>query len=222
MKSTADWWNRKVNWNTPAGRLLQEFSTSLPQGPVVPLTLFGSAALQLTIDETLLSADVDVFSDDNDLLESLVKTNGFDSSRSGLYLEPCFELSFRSTPKWPQRATKELLGRLQITIPHPLDILISKLGRFSPKDVEAWKRVVTITGHPTVGELKNELQLAVDLFSPSFDESMPNRYIPNTEELWRTIYQSTINVRNEIIEPALKKRRQGYGPPPADYKSLLF
>lgn len=222
MKSIENWWNGKINWETPAGRLLREFAAVIPKDRPFHLTLFGSAALQLTVDETLLSADVDVFGENEELLESLVKEHGFGPGRAGLHLEPSYELSFRTSPRWLSRATTATLGNVKITIPHPLDILISKLGRLSAKDLEAWRRVVTITGHPTADELKAELMEAVDLFSPAFDENSPNLYEPNTAQLWREIYGGDIDVRREIIEPALEKRKKGYGQPPKDYKALLF
>ena len=70
-------------------------------------------------------------------------------------------------------------------------------------------------------EMKRELQNAVDLFRPGFDEESPNRYLENTERLWEEVFRSKIDVRREIIEPALIRRKQGYGETPPDYKKLL-
>src|SRR5205085_11188819 len=100
-------------------------------------------------------------------------------------------------------------------------ILIGKLDRLEPKDLEAFQRVLAATGHPTADELRTELQNAVDLFRPAFDEDSPNRYPENTRRLWRELFHAEIDVSREIIEPAISKRRQGYGEVPPDYKKAL-
>jgi hypothetical protein len=69
--------------------------------------------------------------------------------------------------------------------------------------------------------MKHELQNAVDLYRPNFDEESPNRYGENTERLWREIFKSKIDVRKEIIAPVLARRKEGYGETPPDYKSVL-
>jgi hypothetical protein len=104
---------------------------------------------------------------------------------------------------------------------HPLDILIGKLDRLDAKDLKAFERTIQLTGHPTADELKRELQNAVDLFRPAFDDDSPNRYPENTRKLWRELFHAEIDVRLEIIEPAIVRRKQGYGETPPDYKRTL-
>ena len=112
-------------------------------------------------------------------------------------------------------------GRVTLTVPHPLDILMGKLDRLDAKDLKAFERVIQLTGHPTAEEFRLELQNAVDLFRPAFDEDSPNRYPQNTQSLWREIFHAEIDLRRDIIEPAIARRRQGYGEPPPDYKAIL-
>ncbi len=50
-----------VNWDTPAGRKLDTLARQLPPTPVLQITVFGSAALQLLVRGDFLSADVDLF-----------------------------------------------------------------------------------------------------------------------------------------------------------------
>ena len=102
-----------------------------------------------------------------------------------------------------------------------MDILIGKLDRLDAKDLKAFERTVQLTGHPTADEFKLELQNTVDLFRPAFDENSPNRYSENTRRLWREIFHTEIDVRGDIIEPAIARRKQGYGEPPPDYKKVL-
>lgn len=223
MSSTASWgwWRGEVDWNTPAGRLLRQFFATLPEGREHRLVLYGSAPLQLTLNRGWLSADVDFFSDDDDDLSGLVQQAGLAKGQADFYLEPGFRLSFRTTVRMPERARNERLGHVTVIIPHPLDILIGKLDRLEEKDLLAFRRVIELTGHPTRAEFQHELQEAVDLFRPSFDEEAPNRYPENAVRLWRELWQAALDLRRDIIAPALARRRAGHGEPPPDYKRAL-
>jgi hypothetical protein len=55
-------WNLSTDWETPAGRLLKAFAATLPPDRHFTITLFGSAPLQITVDNQLLSADIGLFS----------------------------------------------------------------------------------------------------------------------------------------------------------------
>jgi hypothetical protein len=219
--TTSDWWRGEVDWETPAGLLLRRFFATLPAEGRFHLVLYGSAPLQLTLNRTWLSADVDFFSDDDEDFNELVRRAGMAKDQGDFYLEPGFRLSFRTTSHMRARAKTVQLGHVNVTIPHPLDILIGKLDRLDPKDLLAFRRVMDLTGHPTREEFLRELQNAVDLFRPAFDEESPNRYPENAVRLWRELWQADLDVRRDIIAPALARRRVGYGEPPPDYKRAL-
>jgi hypothetical protein len=221
MPSTENWWTGEIDWSAPAGRLLEQFVASLPPDRSFRLTVYGSAPLQLTVDRHLLSGDVDVFSDDDEDLSSLIQAANLGQTHGGVYLEPGYELSFRTSPRWRHRAKTIQRGRVAITLPHPLDILVGKLGRLDDKDLKAFQRVIQVTGHPTPEELIVELQNAVDLFRPAFDDEAPNRYPENVRRVWQEIFHAEIDVQRDIIGPAMALRTKGYGEPPPDYKSIL-
>ncbi|HMJ91383.1 MAG TPA: hypothetical protein VK530_16290 [Candidatus Acidoferrum sp.] len=88
--------------------------------------------------------------------------------------------------------------------------------------MEAFRVVLRKTGHPTEREFIRELQFAVDLFRPGFDEENAADLTSNTHRLWPLLYGREIDVRAEIIAPALKTRREGYGLPRRDYKRELL
>ncbi len=221
MPSTKNWWTGKIDWTAPAGRLLERFLATLPKDRPFHLTLYCSAPLQLTVDRQLLSADVDLFSDDDEDLAALVAAAKLDKTHGGTYREPGFELSFRTSPRWRTRAATIQRGNVTLTIPHPLDILIGKLHRLDAKDLKAFECVIHVCGHPTAAEFRCELQISVDLFRPGFDGDSPNQYPENTRTLWREIFRAEIDVRRDIIERALARRKQGHGEPPPDYKRAL-
>jgi hypothetical protein len=124
MTSTESWWRAEIDWNTVAG----EFLSLLPSDRHFQITLYDSAPLQLTLDRTLLSGDIDLFSGNEDDLASVIHAHKLGKEDGGaFYLEAGCELSFRTSPKWKSRAKSYELKNVTLTIPHPLDILIGKL-----------------------------------------------------------------------------------------------
>jgi hypothetical protein len=160
-------WNQALDLNTPAALALKRLADALPANRNFRIVVFGSGPLQIGIEPALLSGDVDVFSDDEELAE-LVNKLGLRNERPAI--EVSSELNFITSPRWRGRAQSFAFGKCTFVLPHPLDILIAKLNRLEEKDLDAFRAVIQKTGHPTEGELIYELQMAVDLFRPSFDE----------------------------------------------------
>ncbi len=212
-------WTPEVDLDTPAGRLIRELAVHVPPG--TRITLFGSAPLQIALDGGFASEDVDCFGPHE--LKQLAEQNGLSKTRRHPYLQVCNDLNFRTSPRWRDRAfTFPLEGRIFV-LPHPIDILIGKLHRMEEKDLRAFKLVREKTGHPTELDLIGELQGAVDLFRPGFDEDTAGDLKITTRILWREFFGHDIDVANEIIRPALERRQQGYAPdrPVTDYKAEL-
>ncbi len=202
-----------INWNCPAGRQLDLLASALSKSPRLEITVFGSAPLQLFIDSAFLSQDVDLFSDEDsyDLLERIVDENNLSKEKSKFYIQVCAHNAFRSTADWLKRAVQvERHGHL-FRFVHPWDVLVSKLQRLEEKDMEAFKLVIAKTGHPTEAEFKRHLQKAVDLYRPKFDEETARGdMLLNTRILWQTLWQKEIDVRVEIIRPALARAQHDY------------
>ena len=217
---TLEPWSVETRLDTPAGQVLQQLAAALPAGREFQITLFGSAPLQMGIEASLLSGDVDLFSDAEDL-EEFVKAAGLGDEQKRPYIQVCSGLNFRTSPLWGTRTREIKIRNCTFTLPHPIDILIAKLNRLEEKDLEAFRVVLRKTGHPTEQELIRELQFAVDLFRPGFDEENAADLTNNTHRLWPLLYGRAIDVRAEIISPALAKRREGYGLPTRDYKREL-
>ncbi|HZF00856.1 MAG TPA: DUF6036 family nucleotidyltransferase [Methylomirabilota bacterium] len=213
-------WTSSLELETPAGRMLRQLASLLPQGREFQITVFGSAPLQIAVDPNLTSADVDVFSDFEELNEIVLRA-GLGTNQADFYIQVSSELNFRTSPRWKDRTQSARIGNCTFIFPHPIDILIAKLNRLDEKDLRAFRAVIAKTGHPTETELIKELQLAVDLFRPSFDEEQGHDMANNCRRLWPLIYGREIDPRAEIIAPALKIRREGYGEPVRDYKQEL-
>ena len=217
----SDAWTQMLFLNGPAAEVLRRLAAALPQERHFEITLFGSAPLQLQVEENFLSGDVDLFSNFEEL-EAVVETAGLGDEQRRPYIQVCSGLNFRTSPLWGTRTQSFDIGNCTFVLPHPIDILIAKLNRLDEKDLEAFRLVIRKTGHPTEPEMIRELQNAVDLFRPSFDEENASDLVNNTRRLWPIIFGREIDPRAEIIAPALAKRRAGYGLPTRDYKKELL
>ena len=213
-------WAGSIDLTTRAAELLRKLAAVLPQDRELTITVFGSAPIQICVDSTLTSADVDVFSDFEHLREISDKA-GLGQDKAAFYVQVSSELNFRTTMRWRDRAQSARIGKVTFVFPHPIDILIAKLNRLDDKDVRAFEVVRAKTGHPTEAELIKELQLAVDLFRPSFDEEPGHDIANNCRRLWPLIFGREIDPRAEIIAPALAIRKAGYDEPTRDYKQEL-
>jgi hypothetical protein len=200
--------------------LLKRLAAALPLDKPCDITVFGSAPLQIQVDASLMSADVDVFSNAEDL-EDYVRQAGLAENQSEFFIQVSSPLNFRTSPRWFERKTMVRIESCNFHFPHPIDILIAKLNRLDEKDLAAFKAVARKTGRPTEQELIRELQLAVDLFRPAFDEEKGLDFAANCRRLWPVLFAREIDVRSEIIIPALHERKKGYGEPPSDYQQEL-
>ena len=205
-------WTTGIDWTAPAGVALKRLFAELPQDREFQITLFGSSPLQIGLEKSFLSADVDMFSteEDTEVVRAAVHRAGLEKAEGRLYVEVCVQWNFRTSPRWSERAFRTQVGNVALTLPHPIDILIAKLHRLADKDLAAFRLVIARMGHPTEDEMRCELQIAVDLFRPNFDEEMIGDITTNTRVLWQELWGKDINVRQEIIAPAVALRNKGY------------
>jgi hypothetical protein len=204
---------KNLDWSGNAGQRLDQLAGKLPPEPRLEIIVFGSAPLQLLIDRSFLSEDIDLSppEDAYDWLTKFVEDQGWAKGQSDFYIQVCDRLAFRTAQNWLSRAIRELRHGHVFIFPHPWDILTSKLQRLEQKDLEAFKLVVARTGHPTEEEFAQHLQYAVDLYRPKFDEEGSlGDMLNNTRLLWHTLWQREIDVRARIIRPALQRQRHDY------------
>ena len=203
----------KLDWIGRAGQRLDEFARRLPAQPRLEITIFGSAPLQLFIERSFVSEDIDLFGNEDTtaFLEQFVGENKWNKGETDLYIQVCDPLAFKSTIDWRSRAIEvERHGHLFVFV-HPWDVLVSKLQRLEEKDLNAFRLVIEKTGHPTEEEFARHLQLAVDLYRPKFDEeSARGDMTINTRLLWETLWGKEIDVRARIIRPALERAEREY------------
>jgi hypothetical protein len=209
MPSCNQPWSPELNWNTPAGCVLDRLVKALPAERPWRIILFGSSPLQLGIDATFLSGDVDIIVDED--VSEYCHRAGLLAGQTPIYVEPCSATAFTSSSDWHLRACQVQRRQVLFILPHPIDILVSKIKRLEEKDLRAFKMVIGKTGHPTEEELVTALQRVVDIYRPSFDEESAGDPLHNTQVLWRELFQKTIDVRQIIVVPALAERQRNYG-----------
>jgi hypothetical protein len=202
-----------INWNCPAGQRLDQLARLLPREPQLDITVFGSAPLQLFIDSTFVSDDVDLFPPEDSFihLQGQVEMHRLAKDMTPLFISVSDHLAFKSTVDWRARAVEVGRHGHLFRIVHPWDVLVSKLQRLEEKDLAAFKLVLAKTGHPTEAELIRHLQKAVDLYRPKFDEEIARGdMMANTRLLWQEVWQKEIDVRASIIRPALIRMERKY------------
>lgn len=217
-------WCSEIEWRSPAGETLLALIAALPRDREFHLTLFGSSPLQLALEKTFTSADVDLFADaTHELVETAISAAGLGKGQRNVYIQLCAGTNFRTSPRWAGRTAQFRREHCHFILPHPVDLLIAKMHRCDEKDLRAFRLVIERTGHPTEVELKEELQAAVDLYRPSFDEEVASDITTGTRIVWNEIFGRDINVRQEIIAPAIRRRNAGYADdlPREDYVSKI-
>jgi hypothetical protein len=219
MPSFEERWQPELNFDTPAGRTLDRLVQALPKDRAWTIIVFGSSPLQLALDPNFLSGDVDVISS-TDIQDHCHRAELL-KGQTELYVEPCTPAAFTASPDWPVRACEIKREHVTFILPHPIDILVSKIKRLEEKDLQAFRLVRAKTGHPTEEELLVALRRIVDVYRPSFDEEAGGDPRHNTVALWEELFRKPINVATQIIAPALEERRRNYGPQGSELRDAL-
>ncbi len=214
------WTPPPPRWDTLAGRVLDTFFAAvhahLPEYDQ-PLTIFGSAPIQLCMDESFASADVDLMVlEGGEALRRIATESGTACTGMGRYgVQICPPQLFRPPPHYLQRAHLETRHGLKIIVPHLRDILIAKLHRsrvdgqegLVPKDRRAFQRVRELSGgHPTLTELLEDLVACEPCFRPMADGGV-NFFRLNVEDMLAELYGHRLDLPRDILEPATSAAR---------------
>lgn len=218
-----NWTCPPPRWDTIAGRALDIFFQLVKEhAPDFDgqLTVFGSAPIQLCLDEEFISADADVM-----VLSHTEELRGIASrvpqGRLGLLhgVQVCPAGWFQTTPYYLARAHVETRHGLRVVVPHLRDVLIGKLHRsrvdgqeaLVPKDLRAFHRVRTLCGgHPDEQELLEDLRLCEPFFRPPAAGEV-NQFKLNVMDLWQQLFGRTLDVQQEIITQAASAQFRSSG-----------
>ena len=201
----------KPRWDTLAGRVLDGFfervADQLPNYNA-PLTIFGSAPIQLCLDAEFASADVDVMVFAKvEMLRKLAHTPA--SERERYHVQVCPPSMFIPAPHYLQRAHVETRHGLQIVVPHLMDILLAKLHRsrvegqsgLVAKDLRAFRKVrQMLEDHPNSEQMVSELQNCEAYFRAPLDGTL-NSFKLNVLDLFEQVYGRCLDIAEEIAVP---------------------
>lgn len=212
-----NWTPPPPRWDTLAGKVLDSFFAAVHQAMPdydQPLTIFGSAPIQLCLDEDFASADVDIMVlEGGEKLRRIAAEAGLGRAgtvRTAFGVQICPPLLFNPTPHYLQRAHTEVRQGLTIIVPHLRDILIAKLHRsrmedqetLIPKDRRAFQRVRELSGgHPTLPEFLQDLVNCESSFRPPHDGGL-NSFRFNAENALHEIYGHRLDLKRDILDPA--------------------
>lgn len=218
------WQMQSPSWNTMAGRMLDAFFARVhEQMPEFegPLTVFGSAPIQLCLDADFVSADADVMVLSHATVLRRIAADVV-PSKTGLGVmhgvQVCPPDFFRTTPHYLARAHMETRHGLRIIVPHLRDILIGKLHRaryegqegLVPKDLRAFVRVRQLcAGRPGEQDLLDDLRACEAYFRPP-PAGQINSFKLNTLDLWRQLFLRDLDVDGEITRPVLQEEAEIY------------
>lgn len=212
------------SWDTIAGRMLDKFFARVhEQMPMFegPVTVFGSAPIQLCLDGDFISGDADVMvlSHTTELRQIASNTALSEKRNSVMHgVQVCPADWFRTTPHYLARAHTETRHGLRIIVPHLRDVLIGKLhrGRFegqeglAPKDLRAFARVRQLCGgRPGEQDLLEDLRACEAYFRP-LPAGQINSFKLNTLDLWRQLFLRDLDVDGEITQAAFREEAEIY------------
>ena len=112
------------------------------------IVVFGSASLAFWLANAPSSRDVDLWvvpPDRGDAVEALMGELSWYHDLHGAYVEVLGPESFSGPTTWRSRAVTLALPEapgVHVVVPHPHDVLISKLERFSDQDRDHVRRIL--------------------------------------------------------------------------------
>src|SRR5437868_4517132 len=109
-------WAGSINLDAPAAGLLRRLAAALPPNREYPITVFGSAPIQITIDSSLTGADVGVFSDFENLAE-VVEKAGLGEGNVPFFIQVSNDMANNCRRLWPIIYGREIDPRKEIIAP---------------------------------------------------------------------------------------------------------
>ena len=128
-------------------RILLDAARLIREGELV---LFGSAALAFWLPEAPRTRDVDLWCDPAErgaAVTALMGELSWYHDRHGAYVEVWGPETFAAPSDWRRRArilTEEDAPGVRLVVPHPHDVMLAKVERWDPSDVDHARRILRV------------------------------------------------------------------------------
>jgi hypothetical protein len=112
------------------------------------IVVFGSASLSFWLANAPTSRDVDLWvvpEESGHTVEALMGELSWYHDKHGAYVEVLGPETFSAPTTWRERAVRVRIAEapnVTVLVPHPHDVLVSKLERFSPQDQDHVRRIL--------------------------------------------------------------------------------
>lgn len=112
------------------------------------LVVFGSAALALWLRDPPASRDIDLLcepAEKGEILTAMMGELSWYHEKHGVFVEVWASETFAAPHGWRERArlvSHQDYPRVRLLVPHPHDVLVSKLERLESKDREHVRRIL--------------------------------------------------------------------------------
>lgn len=126
-------------------RILTDAARLIAEGELV---VFGSAALSFWLTDAPTTRDLDLWcepAEKGDVVLALMGEFSWYHQRHGAFVEVWGPETFAAPLDWRERAKVLQLGDLpsiRLVVPHPHDVLMAKLERNDPRDVDHVRRIL--------------------------------------------------------------------------------
>lgn len=203
MREQVEWngwlWDPRIDCETPSGKLLHRLTATMSSQADIKecgLLVFGSSPWEFGAGLSVNSGDIDVTPDQfYPIFGAFLKDNQLLTGDPHVQL--CPPGVFRPGQMWSSRAVHRVLNGIEISLPHPIDIIAGKLHRLDPKDYHGINLYLGATGRPTHQDVTKYARENPDwLLSGS---ELNQTLITNLEIFHVYLGGGRLDVENEII-----------------------
>jgi len=169
------------------------------------IVVFGSSPLEFCLLLPVKSGDVYITPDQ--FLDHLKnKVNEWDMHRGDPHSQVCPPTVFKAGKNYLLRAGTLAVNTIQVTLPHPIDIVFGKLHRLEDKDYRAVDALLKNSGRPTCSDLEAYMSDNPDIFE--LPQAQLDKLIENIEMLWVYLEGSAegLDVRGKFLNKSLAEK----------------
>lgn len=209
MREQVEWngwlWNPRIDCETPSGKLLNRLTAAMSSKKDIQecgLLVFGSSPWEFGAGLPVNSGDIDVTPDQfYPIFGAFLEDKDFLTGNPHVQL--CPPGVFRPGQMWSSRAVHRMLNGIEVTLPHPIDIIAGKLHRLDSRDYRGINLYLESTGRPTPQDMAKYGRENPDWLMSGSEKNQT--VIANLETFHSYLGGDRLDVENDIIGNAAQK-----------------